>query len=108
MTEFGTPEIAGLAVFAVMLERVFAFIKWNHDRKGTNGRQNEEAQIVRLVERQTDLMERIVPLVESIHATTSSYEKSGVCPWTTKEGEERAARVVAEKVQRGWPLDNHR
>lgn len=98
--EIGLPELIGIgAVVVLILERVFTFISKQQERKEEASRPDQEAQIVSLMGRQTDLMERMVPMVEAIHRTADTYEKAGVCPLTKPDGRDSVARAIGREIK---------
>lgn len=93
--DFGLPEasaVAGIAVVPAILDRVFGFVSKQKEA-------DRQAEVLKLMSRQTDLMERLTPMIEAIHRTTDTYEKAGVCPLTKPEGRESVARTIGKEIK---------
>lgn len=99
MPEIGVPEIAGIGFLAFVLREVFAFILKVLERRDAAAKPDKDERTYSLMDRQTDLMEKLVPLIEQIHNTTENYDKSGVCPLTKPEGRDSVARAIGREIK---------
>lgn len=100
MPAIGVAELAGVGALVVLiLDRVFSFVGKMQDRKADASKPDKDERTYALMDRQTNLMERLVPMIEQIHSTTENYDKSGVCPLTKPDGQERVARAVAREIK---------
>lgn len=90
--------LLGIGMVPVILERVFSFIKWQSERQDRGAATARDERLVSLMERQTRVLEDMIPLIRSIHMTAKTYENH-VCPLTDPDGRDSVVEAVANAVK---------